>query len=125
MIDSKGNVTCDMCGKYLGNIDGDGDYFALIPKKRCPECQAFFTKEKKRAWNQEKRRKDKALKKETKDEIQELREIVEGLKEENELLHKRINQLKDEQFRSRISALENIVSLQSEQIEMLKRGLKK
>ena len=125
MIDSKGNVTCDICEKYLGNINGDGDYFALIRTKRCPDCQAFFTKEKKRAWNQEKRRKDKALKKETKDELKELREIVEGLKEENQLLHKRINQLKDEQFRSRISALESIVSIQAEQIEMLKRGLKK
>ncbi len=125
MIDKNGNVTCEVCGKYLGNTNGDGDYFALIRMKRCPECQAFFTKEKKRAWNQEKRRKDKALKKETKDELKELREIVEGLKVENELLHKRINQLKDEQFRSRISALENIAALQSEQIEMLKRGLKK
>lgn len=125
MIDSKGNVTCAVCGKYLGNTNGDGDYFALIRMKRCPECQAFFTKEKKRAWNQEKRRKDKSLKKETKDELKELREIVESLKEENELLHKRISQLKDEQFRSRISELENMVSMQAEEIEILKRGMRK
>lgn len=101
MIDKNGNVTCGVCGKYLGNINGDGDYFALIRRKRCPECQAFFTKEKKRAWNQEKRRKDKALKKETKDELAELRKLVEGLREENELLHKRINQLKEEISRKR------------------------
>lgn len=108
MIDKKGNVMCDVCKKYLGNInDGDGNYFALIKMKRCPDCQALFNKEKKRLWNQEHRRKQKLLKKETKNEVAELREIVEGLKEENELLHKRINQLKDEQFQRRVSNLEN------------------
>lgn len=101
MIDSKGNVTCEVCGKYLGNTNGDGDYFALIRMKRCPDCQAFFTKEKKRVWNQEKRRKDKATKKAVADELKELRELVEGLREENELLHRRINQLREEISRKR------------------------
>ena len=121
MIGKNGNVNCDVCGKYLGNINGDGNYFALIKMKRCPDCQTLFNKEKRRAWNQEKRRKEKLKKRETKDEIAELRAIVEGLREENDLLHKRINQLRDEQFQRRVQALESAVREQAQAIENLKR----
>lgn len=38
-----GDVTCKMCGKYLGNYKhGDGNYYSLIATKYCENCKPIM-----------------------------------------------------------------------------------
>ena len=44
-----GNVTCQMCGAYLGNYL-TGDYYSLIRLKFCPACKALADRQRKAFW---------------------------------------------------------------------------
>ncbi|MBP5431570.1 bZIP transcription factor [Ruminococcus sp.] len=82
-----GNVYCDWCHALLGNINGEGNYFALIRTKYCPECRRFARSDSNRA-AQRAYRKRKRLEK------QQLIIKSELLQEENRLLRERIKELR-------------------------------
>lgn len=82
-----GEVFCDRCGSLIGNINGDGNFYALIRAKYCSVCRESANKESHRLAQQAFRRRKKLEKKavETK---------IELLTQENELLRKRIAELR-------------------------------
>lgn len=86
-----GDVRCDWCGAFLGNINGDGNFFSLIRRKYCGECGKVARSESIRAAQQAFRRR-KRLEKE------QLKIKAELLEEENQLLREHIKELK-RQFR--------------------------
>lgn len=82
-----GNITCDRCGELIGNINGDGNFFALIRQKWCPVCKATVTAE-------EHCQAQRAYRKRKKREKQLEKTKIKLLEEENELLRKAINKLR-------------------------------
>lgn len=82
-----GNVYCDWCHALLGNINGEGNYFALIRTKYCPKCKTFARSESNRA-AQRAYRKRKRLEK------QQLEIKLDLLEEENRLLRERVKELR-------------------------------
>ena len=77
-----GNVTCQMCGAYLGNYL-TGDYYSLIRMKYCPACKALADRQRKAFWAREKRKADRREKAEMKSQL-------EALRAENDALRKQI-----------------------------------
>lgn len=91
MYDPKtGVVTCSECGAFIGDTNGEGNFFSLIATKYCPECKAWRHKESivaaSRAY-----RKRKRTERKLKDEKLTL------LEEENRLLRERVRELKNNQ----------------------------
>lgn len=84
----EGNVSCVICGTYLGNYL-TGDYYSLIRTKYCPVCKDQVRRQQKRVWQHDRRHCDKLTRKAEKDQLQ-------LLKQENELLRERIRKLKEE-----------------------------
>jgi len=80
-----GKVTCSRCGTEIGNINGDGNFFALIRQKWCPNCKSIARRESLRlaqkAFRERKKRQRKLEK--TKLEL---------LEEENKILRERIKE---------------------------------
>lgn len=88
MYDAKsGNVICDRCGSFIGNINGDGNFFALIRTKYCPACKEPVRRDQSRLAQKAKRQRDKQARKLT-DERLKL------LAEENNLLREQIKNLR-------------------------------
>ena len=88
MYDARsGNVLCDRCGSLIGNINGDGNYFALIRTKYCPVCKEPIRREQKRLVNQANRRKKRQARKLVKEQN-------DLLKQENKLLREQIRNLR-------------------------------
>jgi hypothetical protein len=88
MYDAKsGNVICDRCGSFIGNINGDGNFFALIRTKYCPTCKEPIRRDQNRLAQRAKRSRDKQVRK-LKDEQLKL------LTEENDLLREQIKNLR-------------------------------
>lgn len=79
-ITKEGDVVCDVCGDYLGNIYND-DFFSLIRKKYCPKHQA----DARRFTNSEAQR---ARRKRLREERKLIKDQNELLKEENEILRR-------------------------------------
>ena len=82
-----GNVYCDWCHALLGNINGEGNYFALIRLKYCPECRAFARSESNRAAQ-------RAYRQRKRQEKEQLATKLELLEEENRLLRERVKELR-------------------------------
>lgn len=82
-----GDIVCSRCGEWIGNINSDQNYFALIRTKYCPGCKGPAKRESNRLAQRAKRQRDKQEKKlmKTKCEL---------LSEENELLRKQIKELR-------------------------------
>lgn len=84
---STGDVTCSRCGTYIGNINGDDNFFALIKIKWCPMCKISARKESLRiaqsAYRKRKKENQKLTKK--RDEL---------LEKENEKLRQQIAELR-------------------------------
>ena len=90
-----GYVTCDICGKRLGNYLTD-NFYGLISKKYCPVCGKDVRRNQ---LNEAQRRRRKRLKQERKERgtiIDELYKMVENLKEQNKLLEENLTKLKEE-----------------------------
>lgn len=88
MYDVKsGNVICDRCGRFIGNINGDGNFFALIRTKYCPECKEPVHREQKRIFEREKRHRQRQARKLVKEQN-------DLLKQENNLLREQIKELR-------------------------------
>ena len=88
MFDPKtGEVRCSICGTSIGNINGDGNYFALIRTKYCPACKEPVRRDQNRLAQKAKRLRDKQARKLT---DERLRLLV----EENNLLRKQIKELR-------------------------------
>lgn len=87
-ISKDGDVVCDCCGAYLGNIY-TGDYFALLRQKYCEKCGEYMLRQMWRTASQKRRKR-------IKEERKLLKEQNELIKEENELLRKRIIELRRE-----------------------------
>lgn len=82
-----GEVRCSICGTSIGNINGDGNYFALIRTKYCPACKEPVRRDQNRLAQKAKRQRDKQARKLT-DERLKL------LAEENNLLREQIKNLR-------------------------------
>lgn len=82
-----GEVRCSICGTSIGNINGDGNYFALIRTKYCPACKEPVRRDQNRLAQKAKRQRDKQARKLT-DERLKL------LAEENNLLREQIKELR-------------------------------
>lgn len=82
-----GDVVCSRCGAWIGNINGDGNFFALIRTKYCPDCREPAKRETNRLAQRAKRLRDRRQK-------QLIKTKCELLEEENELLRKRIKELR-------------------------------
>ena len=85
-ISRDGDVVCDCCGEYLGNIYTD-DYFSLLRKKYCDKCGEMMLRQMWRTASAKRRRKQKL-------ERKLLKEQNELIKEENELLRRQLIQLR-------------------------------
>lgn len=86
-----GDVICSRCGAWIGNINGDGNYFALIRTKYCPACRAPAKRETDRLAQKAKRARDRR-------EKQLMKSKCDLLEEENELLRNRIKKLRRNQY---------------------------
>ena len=82
-----GEVRCSICGTSIGNINGDGNYFALIRTKYCPACKEPVRRDQNRLAQKAKRQRDKQARILT-DERLKL------LAEENNLLREQIKNLR-------------------------------
>ena len=82
-----GDVRCDWCGDFLGNINGDGNYFSLIRRKYCKTCGTLARSESNRAAQQAFRYRKKL-------EKEQLKIKAELLEEENQLLREQIKELR-------------------------------
>jgi endogenous inhibitor of DNA gyrase (YacG/DUF329 family) len=82
-----GEVRCSICGTEIGNINGDGNFFALIRTKYCPTCKEPIRRDQNRLAQRAKRSRDKQVRK-LKDEQLKL------LTEENNLLREQIKELR-------------------------------
>lgn len=82
-----GNVYCDWCRALLGNINGEGNYYALIRLKYCPECRTFARSESNRAAQ-------RAYRQRKRQEKKQLATKLELLEEENRLLRERVKELR-------------------------------
>lgn len=88
MYDAKsGNVICDRCGSFIGNINGDGNFFALIRTKYCPVCKEPVRRDQNRLAQQAKRHRERQARKLVKEQN-------DLLKQENELLREQIRNLR-------------------------------
>lgn len=85
-----GDVVCDWCGEFIGNINGDYNFFSLIKVKYCPKCKEFVHKQQIISASKAYRRRKKAEKK-------ALEEKVKLLEQENKLLRERNISLKNNQ----------------------------
>lgn len=88
MILSNGDVICEGCRTILGNINGDYNYFRMIRLKYCPECKLDADRQRKAEWARERRRVERQKKKLESEKLK-------LLEQENELLRKRIMELKE------------------------------
>ena len=86
----KGDRYCQRCGEYLGNYMTD-NFYALIRMKYCSQCRPTaeldFTAARMRKYRRTKREVRKAQ-----------NEQLELLKKENELLRKRIEDMREDRY---------------------------
>lgn len=90
-----GKVTCDICGKYLGNYL-TGDYFKLIRLKYCPGCKELIKRQQLNAAQKARRRRLKQERKTQATAIDELAKINVLLREQTKLLQEQVERLKQE-----------------------------
>lgn len=91
MYDSRtGEIVCDVCGDPIGNINGNGNFFALIRTKYCDNCRTRARRDQVRQAVRDFRDRNQKERK-LKDERLKL------LEEENELLRERVIELKNNQ----------------------------
>lgn len=90
MYDGKtGTILCDWCGAVLGNINGDGNFFALIRTKYCTQCRRFASAENHRAAQRAYRQRKKLEKK-------LCMERLDLMAQENELLREKIRRMSED-----------------------------
>lgn len=93
----EGDVYCNECGKYLGNYMID-DFYKFIRLKYCPVCRQKVDRIRKKKWIESRRKKERAKKKRQKEleetYVSELETKVQLTQTENELLKKRIAELR-------------------------------
>lgn len=91
MYDTKtGVVTCSECGAFIGDTNGEGNFFSLIATKYCPECKAWRHRESIVAASRAYRKRQRQMHKLEKEKLS-------LLEEENRLLRERIITMKNEQ----------------------------
>ena len=91
MYDSRtGEIVCDVCGDPIGNINGNGNFFALIRTKYCDNCRTRARRDQVRQAVRDFRDRNQKERK-LKDERLKL------LEEEIELLRERVIELKNNQ----------------------------
>jgi hypothetical protein len=90
-----GEVTCDVCGRLIGNYL-DERYYELITTKYCPDCRKLVRgnqlREAQRAW----RRRRKKERKEQAKTIEELTRMTAALIEKTKLIEEENERLKAE-----------------------------
>lgn len=95
----EGDVYCYECGKYLGNYMID-DFYKFIRLKYCPVCRQKVDKSRKKKWIASRRKEERAKKKRQKEleeaYVSELETKVQLTQTENDLLRKRIAELRNE-----------------------------
>lgn len=85
-----GDVVCDWCGEFIGNINGDYNFFSLIKIKYCPKCKEYVHKQQIISASKAYRRRKKAERKELENKLAEL-------ERENKLLRERTISMKNNQ----------------------------
>lgn len=93
-----GEVTCDICGKRLGNYLND-HFFELISTKYCPECGKAVRRNQLNVAQKRRRRRIKQERKEQGTMIDELTRMNILLREQNKLLEENVTRLKEEDRR--------------------------
>ena len=88
-ISEDGDVVCDRCGDYIGNLYTDGNFYALIRRLYCDECKDVM---KHSNWAEASRRYRKRINSENK----HYKTTVEKLTEYCELLEQKIIELRRE-----------------------------
>lgn len=93
----EGDKFCEVCGKYLGNVDTwKGGYYSFLKTKYCSECGKIVDKQnRKKAADKYNKRKRKKKKIEEQNQLKENNQ-VKKLSVENELLRKQIIKLREQ-----------------------------
>ena len=90
-----GEVTCEVCGKALGNYLND-DYYKLIATKYCPACRELIRGNQLREAQRARRRRIKQKRKEQGETISEFEKMTQLLVRQNQLLQEQVDKLKQE-----------------------------
>ncbi len=90
-----GEVTCEVCGKTLGNYLNE-DFYKLITTKYCPSCRELIRKNQLREYQRAWRRRRKQERKEQAQTISEFTKMTAALIEKTKLIEEENAKLKAE-----------------------------